>query len=183
MSDLTETLRELDALYANANRKWDVRKTRVYFGDGGIDLRDAPDAEARAALIVALHNAYPALRSQVEALTREKAEEIEEFNAGWKAYKDGVAFNDLPDTKHDVIGSGYAWAAFNDLTQRAQAAEARAEALRKDAERYRWLRENRGKPFERNGLTLESYWDSDPLELDAAIDAALSASKVEPQDK
>lgn len=32
-------------------KRWEARGTLVYFGDGGIDLRNAPDPENRARLI------------------------------------------------------------------------------------------------------------------------------------
>lgn len=44
-------------------KQWNARGTCVYFGDGGIDVRGAPDAENRARLIAAA----PEL---LEALTR-----------------------------------------------------------------------------------------------------------------
>lgn len=66
-----------------------------------------------------------------------------------------------------------------------EALQAECEKLRKDAERYRWLRAHFGRFSERYDggsdrvtkmVVNPDGWDVDPESLDAAIDAAIQAT-------
>lgn len=60
--------------------------------------------------------AYLAQREEIERLKREYAEEIDEFNAGYQAAKDGLPESAEPERcPHDVWRCGYAWGAFEGL--------------------------------------------------------------------
>ena len=69
MPDITKTLEELDRLHAEATPgPW---KAIDRFGIQGADLTKVHDDRPRSAdLIVALHNAYPALRARIAELER-----------------------------------------------------------------------------------------------------------------
>lgn len=74
--------------------------------------------------------------------------------------------------------SARAWA--NEVTTRQQAAaelrrlHAENEALRKDAERYRWLREYYSPECSGRYMTdIDRGWYGDGIDLDDAIDAAM----------
>lgn len=55
-------LDRLEALYEKAMPgEWETRGAVVITGDGGFDLYNLPNGFHRAALIAALHNAFPAL--------------------------------------------------------------------------------------------------------------------------
>jgi two-component SAPR family response regulator len=98
------------------------------------------------------------LEQECAGLKAMRVAEVEEFNEGFEAYKNGVRYDDLPDRPYDVIGSGYAWAAFDDL--------------RRDAERYRWLRGN-GAIISRDA-EIPVHRACFGIGLDAAIDAAIA---------
>lgn len=78
------------------------------------------------------------------------------------------------------------WTKFRDCERKLKQAEARAEALEKDAARYRWLRkrQSHGMPFEANDMRIIEFTSLSEVrssifrgsgELDAAIDAALAS--------
>jgi len=72
MPDITKTLEELDRLHAEATPgPW---KAIDRFGIQGADLTKVHDDRPRSAdLIVALHNAYPALRSHIAEMEAKAA--------------------------------------------------------------------------------------------------------------
>jgi hypothetical protein len=99
------------------------------------------------------------LRAELAAERQEYTQEVDEFNAGFEAYKAGVAYEDEPnDTIHDQWSVGWAWAAFNDMRkqlaaaqeQRFAAALAGARAMRDSLMRYAvhcsWCMADRGQP-------------------------------------
>lgn len=49
-------------------KHWEARGSLVYFGDGGIDLRHAPDPENRARLIAAAPDLLEALQAIFAAM-------------------------------------------------------------------------------------------------------------------
>lgn len=49
-------------------QQWEADGTCVYFGDGGIDLRRFPDAQARAMLIAAAPDLLEQLQRVMDAL-------------------------------------------------------------------------------------------------------------------
>lgn len=76
---------------------------------------------------------------------------------------------------HSIFGTtqlSHAHAGFEAATERAERAEARAQELEKDAERYRWLREasSTGKQTRAQEIMFARYYPYD--DIDAAIDAA-----------
>lgn len=72
-------------------------------------------------------NRIEQLERELAEARRKYAEEVDEFNSGFEAYKNGVSYEDLHDGPHDQVGCGYAWAAFDDL--RRELAEARKEQM------------------------------------------------------
>lgn len=77
-----------------------------------------------------------ALNAQLDALKREQAQEIDEFNAGYEAYKTDFDLDDAEQTYqnmmrvqgipfHDTFATGYAWAKF--VTERAALAQPESE--------------------------------------------------------
>lgn len=65
------------------SKLWTAKETRVYTGDGGFDIRNLPNAEERAVLIVKAVNSHDAL---VKAL-----EEIASDPAGVSVYQAEIA--------------------------------------------------------------------------------------------
>lgn len=80
--------------------------------------------------------------------------DIDGFDAWWKEYNKGASNTDSPIYFVAERGARHAW----------QAARAKCEADRRDAERYRWLREP--------GQDVAFIMGYAGAELDAAIDAA-----------
>lgn len=103
--------------------------------------------EKSAKLIVDAVNESTALRTQLEAAEREVAQ-----LKGFREISNSIA-------------------AAIDRADKAESQLARANALadaeRKDAERYRWLREQNTVMYEKQNIIV--FWDG-PKELDAAID-------------
>ena len=52
------------------------------------------------------------LQIEIAKLKREAAEEVEEFNAGYSAFEDGVPIENEPATKYDVWRIGWVWAQY-----------------------------------------------------------------------
>lgn len=71
------------------------------------------------------------LEAEIGRLKQIAAEEVDEFNAGHTAYRNGLSIRDEPSgTKHDCWRIGYAFAAFDDLTAKLAAANAELHELR-----------------------------------------------------
>lgn len=71
-----------------------------------------------------------ALRIQLAVLTQSSAEEVDEFNAGFKAYQAGLSDDETEHHPHDQWRVGYAWAAYPDLRTQLAASQAEAGRLR-----------------------------------------------------
>jgi DNA repair exonuclease SbcCD ATPase subunit len=103
--------------------------------------------------------------SELDRLRAEKAHLIE----------DRARFPDKPDDVGHMIS-----AHIENLKRRAESAEGKCEALKPDAERYRWLRCRDKGPSCFHNAVVSSYINGQPDyycedELDAAIDAARAA--------
>ncbi len=73
-----------------------------------------------------------------------------------------------------------------DLADALSSATARAEAAEGDAERYRWLKEQRPQPmWAAIPLAIRAKYGGNPLDenaIDAALDAALAAPRADGRD-
>lgn len=99
-------------------------------------------------------------------------ERLENFCTDW----DGSAMNDNTTPMDGLHCVDLRQAAAEITRLRAE-----AEALRKDAERYRWLRDGADdgewECFESKWLIKHDVYGQGPADLDAAIDAAIDATK------
>lgn len=72
------------------------------------------------------------------------------------------------------------WATVKEAIALARRQQAEIEALRKDAQKYRWLRDGCRSLKQHNNMEriLANWMEWTPLEGDAAIDAALKGSET-----
>lgn len=83
------------------------------------DTLEETDAEAQR-----WYRRYLKADAEVERLKATHAREADEFNRGFKAYGDGVAYDDEPDDiTEDQWHPGWAWAAFEPLRVKCRVAE------------------------------------------------------------
>lgn len=118
------------------------------------------------------------LRAEAAELRSVMIAAAEEIQAHWPAHCDAEGYGpaNLMRRLEEGIPSQYAYTAGDFERLRAE-----AEALRKDAERYRWLRDGADdgewECFESKWLIKHDVYGQGPADLDAAIDAAIDATK------
>ncbi|MFE1816452.1 hypothetical protein [Metapseudomonas otitidis] len=123
------------------------------------------ESAAEAARIAELHLERRFFESECEV--RKKNDEA-------RAFTDEVLQNRIAELEREVAEGDAAIAVWRGRTQRA---EIELEACRKDAERYRWLRDQCHRDWDVMYTDIQIYIPGEGIEdhddLDAAIDAAM----------
>lgn len=80
--------------------------------------------DAMAERIAELEAERDAARAEAQARLESHNAEVDEFSAGFDAYRAGLSFYDQPEVIYDVWRVGYAWAAYDAQVERIAELEA-----------------------------------------------------------
>lgn len=97
--------------------------------DAAIKDRDwhSEQLDRRSERIAELEGERDAARAEAQARLESYNAEVDEFSAGFDAYRAGLSLDDQPEVVYDVWRVGYAWAAYDAQVERIAELEAACE--------------------------------------------------------